>query len=96
MVRYRDFRFVIPFLVQFGMYVSPVGFSSAVVPQQYRLLYAFNPIVGVIDGFRWSILGGEHTLYMPGLMISIGIALVLLISGVYFFRRMERSFADVI
>jgi lipopolysaccharide transport system permease protein len=95
-VRYRDFRFVIPFLVQLGMYVSPVGFSSVVVPSKYRLLYALNPMVGVIDGFRWCILGGEHEVFWPGLLVSIGVALLLLSSGVVFFRRMEHSFADVI
>ena len=66
-VKYRDFRYVIPFIVQFGLYVSPVGFSSSVVPEQWRLLYSLNPMVGVIDGFRWCILGGQSELYLPGL-----------------------------
>ena len=67
-VKYRDFRYVIPFIVQFGLYVSPVGFSSSVIPEQWRLLYSLNPMVGVIDGFRWCILGGQSQLYLPGLL----------------------------
>ena len=70
-VKYRDFRYVIPFIVQLGLYVSPVGFSSSVVPEQWRLLYSFNPIVGVIDGFRWCILRGQGGLYTPGLVVSL-------------------------
>ena len=73
-VKYRDFRYVIPFIVQFGLYVSPVGFSSNVVPEQWRLLYSLNPMVGVIDGFRWCILGGQSRLYLPGFFLSIGVA----------------------
>ena len=65
-VKYRDFRFIVPFITQFGLYISPVGFSSSIVPEQWRLLYSLNPMVGVIDGFRWSILGGESKLYLPG------------------------------
>ena len=65
MVEYRDFRIIVPFLIQFGLYISPVGFISSVVPERYRLLYSLNPMVGVIDGFRWCILGGDHTLYWP-------------------------------
>ena len=66
-VKYRDFRYVIPFILQFGLYVSPVGFSSGVVPEQWRLFYSLNPMVGVIDGFRWCILNGQSQLYLPGL-----------------------------
>lgn len=95
-VQYRDFRFVVPFIIQFGLYISPVGFSSSIVPQQWRLLYSINPIVGVIDGFRWAILGGESTLYMPGFLLSVGLVFVLLWSGIWYFRKMERTFADVI
>src|SRR5260370_3279334 len=74
-VKYRDFRYVIPFIVQFGLYVSPVGFSSNVVPEQWRLLYSLNPMVGVIDGFRWCILGGQSPpLYLPGLVVSVLVA----------------------
>ncbi|WP_396627718.1 ABC transporter permease [Luteitalea sp.] len=96
MVEYRDFRFVLPFVVQFGLYISPVGFFSSIVPSQYRLLYSLNPIVGVIDGFRWCILGGEHVIYWPGLAMSCGTVVLSLSTGVWYFRRTERSFADVI
>jgi lipopolysaccharide transport system permease protein len=95
-VKYRDFRYIIPFIVQLGLYVSPVGFSSTVVPEQWRLLYSMNPIVGVIDGFRWAILGGEAALYWPGLVLSCGIIAFFLWLGIRQFRRMERSFADLI
>lgn len=95
-VQYRDFRFIVPFIVQFGLYISPVGFSSTVVPEQWRLLYSVNPMVGVIDGFRWAILGGEAQLYWPGFILSMGLVTLLLVSGVWYFRKMERTFADVI
>lgn len=95
-VQYRDFRYVVPFLVQFGLYVSPVGFSSQLVPDRWRLLYSLNPMVGVIDGFRWAILGDASQPYWPGFLISSGLVLLLLVSGIWFFRRMERTFADVI
>jgi lipopolysaccharide transport system permease protein len=95
-VKYRDFRYVIPFIVQFGLYVSPVGFSSAVVPAEWRLLYSLNPVVGVIDGFRWAILGGESPLYMPGFLLSWGVIAFFLWLGVRQFRKMEKSFADLI
>lgn len=96
MVRYRDFRFIIPFAVQFGLYISPVGFQSSVVPDQWRWVYSLNPMVGVIDGFRWAILGGEHTVYMPGIFISIVLVIVLIYSGIWFFRKTEKTFADII
>ncbi|MEC4819287.1 MAG: ABC transporter permease [Scytonema sp. PMC 1069.18] len=95
-VEYRDFRYIVPFIVQFGLYISPVGFSSKIVPQQWRLLYSLNPMVGVIDGFRWAILGKESTIYLPGFMLSLGLVVLLLISGIWYFRKMERKFADVI
>lgn len=95
-VEYRDFRYVVPFLVQFGLYISPVGFSSGIVPEQWRLLYSLNPMVGVIDGFRWAILGGEATIYMPGFLLSIALVVLLFVSGIWYFRKMERRFADVI
>ncbi|MBG1271557.1 ABC transporter permease [Nostoc sp. WHI] len=95
-VEYRDFRYIVPFIVQFGLYVSPVGFSSSIVPEQWRLLYYLNPMVGVIDGFRWAILGGESKLYWTGFTLSLGLVALLLVSGIWYFRRMERSFADVI
>lgn len=95
-VEYRDFRYVVPFIVQFGLYISPVGFSSEVVPERWRLLYSLNPMVGVIDGFRWAILGESSGIYWPGFSLSIALVLVLLASGVWYFRKMERTFADVI
>jgi lipopolysaccharide transport system permease protein len=95
MVRYRDFRYIVPFVVQFGLYVSPVGFSSNVVPEQWRLLYSINPMVGVIDGFRWAILG-EQNIYWPGFYISVAVVTITIISGIWYFRRTERTFADVI
>ena len=95
-VKYRDFRHIIPFLVQFGLYVSPVGFSSSVVPAQWRLLYSLNPMVGVIDGFRWAIVGEDARLYWPGFALSVTIILAILVSGVIYFRNTEKSFADVI
>jgi len=95
-VKYRDFRYVIPFLMQFGLYVSPVGFSSSVVPEKWRLLYSLNPIVGVIDGFRWSVLGGKSMIYWPGLMLSLAVIFFLLWLGVRQFRKMEKTFADLI
>ena len=95
MVRYRDFRYIIPFVVQFGLYVSPVGFSSSVVPEEWRLLYSLNPMVGVIDGFRWAILG-EANVFWPGLWISVAGVVLMIISGIWYFRRTEKTFADVI
>lgn len=95
-VRYRDFRFIVPFLVQFGLFVSPVGFSSAVVPEKWRMLYSLNPMVGAIDGFRWAILGGTSPLYLPGAFPSLVVTALMFCGGVWYFRRAERFFADVI
>jgi lipopolysaccharide transport system permease protein len=95
-VKYRDFRYVIPFVVQFGLYVSPVGFSSSVVPERWRLLYSLNPMVGVIDGFRWCLLGGASRIFWPGFALSLGVVAGFLWLGVTRFRKMEKSFADVI
>ncbi|WP_235209369.1 ABC transporter permease [Methylobacter sp. BBA5.1] len=95
-IKYRDFRFIVPFVVQFGLYVSPVGFSSNIVPEQWRLLYSLNPMVGVIDGFRWAILGQDTAIYWPGFLLSVGIVACLLISGIWYFRKTERTFADII
>ena len=95
-VKYRDFRYIVPFVVQFGMYISPVGFSSNVVPEKWRLLYSLNPMVGVIDGFRWSILGGDTVLYWPGFILSLGLILLIFFTGIWYFRKTERVFADVI
>jgi lipopolysaccharide transport system permease protein len=112
MVEYRDFRVIVPFVIQFGFFATPVGYLSSLVSDRagayslphslqamgitWRLLYSMNPMVGVIDGFRWSILGGEYQLYWPGLIMSVGIVIVLLSSGIWYFRKTEKSFADVI
>ena len=95
-VEYRDVRHVVPFVVQFGLYVSPVGFSSSVVPQKWRLLYSMNPVVGIIDGFRWSLLRGQTSLDWPALLVSVVVILTLGNSGIWYFRKTERTFADVI
>jgi lipopolysaccharide transport system permease protein len=99
-VEYRDFRYVVPFIVQFGLYVSPVGFSSKIIAERYseqvRLLYSLNPMVGVIDGFRWAILGGESQIYLPGFALSVALVILMLVSGIWYFRKMERTFADVV
>ena len=95
-VRYRDFRYVVPFILQLGLYVSPVGFSSSVVPEQWRLAYSLNPMVGVIDGFRWCLLGGQSHLYVPGLALSVTVAAFFLWFGIRRFRATEKSFADLI
>jgi lipopolysaccharide transport system permease protein len=95
-VKYRDFRYFIPFVVQFGLYISPVGFTSSIVPDKWRLLYSLNPMVGVIDGFRWAILGGEYELYLPGFLLSLALVAFILVSGIVYFRKTEKTFADVI
>ncbi len=95
-VKYRDFRFVIPFAVQVGLYVSPVGFSAKIIPPEWQLLYSLNPMVGVIDGFRWAILGGDSPLYLPGFALSLVVTAVMLWFGIHTFRRTERGFADMI
>ncbi|HTV26226.1 MAG TPA: ABC transporter permease [Xanthobacteraceae bacterium] len=95
-VKYRDFRYVIPFIVQFGLYISPVGFSSGIVPEKWRLWYSLNPVVGVIDGFRWCALGGSSVIYLPGFLLSLAVVGFLLWLGIHHFRRTEKSFADLI
>jgi lipopolysaccharide transport system permease protein len=95
-VKYRDLQFLVPFIIQFGVYVSPVGFSSAAIPQEWRFLYSLNPAVGVIDGFRWCLLRGEAQLYLPGLLCSVAVVLVTLWIGLAVFRKTERKFADLI
>lgn len=96
MVEYRDFRFIVPFVVQFGLYISPVGFQSSLVPERFRLLYALNPMVGIIDGFRWSLLGASRPIHWPTVAIAVTEVTLLLISGIWYFRKTERTFADVI
>ncbi len=109
-VKYRDFRYIVPFIVQFGLYISPVGFSSSIVPERWRLIYSLNPMVGVIDGFRWAILSGVGStqastasaasltplLYWPGFTLSVVLVVLLFASGIWYFRKTERTFADVI
>jgi lipopolysaccharide transport system permease protein len=95
-VKYRDFRYIIPFILQFGLYVSPVGYSSAVVPEKWRMLYGLNPAVGVIDGFRWCLLRGESKFYLPGFSLSVGVVAVFLVLGTWYFRKTERTFADLL
>ena len=95
-VKYRDFRYLIPFVVQFGLYVSPVGFSTSVVPEEWRLLYSLNPMVGIIDGFRWCILAGNSAIYWPSVCIACAVTAALLWVGVARFRRMERTMADLL
>ena len=95
-VRYRDFQHIMPFIVQFGMYVSPVGFSSSIIPARWRLLYSLNPMVGVIDGFRWCIQGTEVSLYPPAFVISIISSLIMFYLGLRYFRKTEKTFADFI
>ena len=91
-VKYRDFRYIIPFIVQFGLYVSPVGFNSFVINEKWRMLYSLNPMVGVIDGFRWCLLGDP--MHWRSFIVSVMMTIGFLWLGVYYFRKMERSFAD--
>ena len=93
-VKYRDFRYIIPFIVQFGMYISPVGFSSSIVPERWRFLYSINPMVGVIDGFRWAIIGKGISFYWPGFILSIVLTFLIAIWGFWYFRKTEKTFAD--
>ncbi len=95
-VKYRDFRYIIPFVVQIGLYVSPVGFSSNIVPEGWRLFFSLNPMVGIIDGFRWAIMRGEVPLYLPGFLLSLVLVISVFIGGIFYFRKTEKSFADVI
>src|SRR5437773_3637791 len=95
-VKYRDFRHIVPFVVQFGFFISPVGYSSSQVPEAWRFLYSLNPMAGVIDGFRWAILGRGLVFYWPGLLLSLAIVTGVFAGGLWYFRRTERSFADVI
>ena len=95
-VKYRDFRYVVPFMLQLGLYVSPVGFSTNLIPEQWRLLYSLNPMVGVIDGFRWVLLGDQSPIYLPGQIASWCVILFLLWGGVRYFRSVESGIADLI
>ena len=93
-VRYRDFKHIIPFMVQLGMYISPVAYAAAMVPEKYQWLYALNPMVGVIEGVRWSIIGGEAPSEM--IYFSIGVMLLLFVSSIFYFKKVERVMADII
>jgi lipopolysaccharide transport system permease protein len=95
-VKYRDFRYIIPFIVQMGLYLSPVGFSSSIVPEKWRLVYSINPMVGVIDGFRWAILGGDYNLYLKGFLMSLVVVALFLAGGIRYFRKSEKYFSDLI
>lgn len=95
-VKYRDFRYIVPFIVQFGLYISPVGFNSTVIPSQYKLLYYLNPMAGVIDGFRYSLLGNTQVIYPEGMMVSLAVTVIILITGITYFRNAEKKFADII
>ena len=95
-VKYRDFRYVVPFVVQFGLFISPVGFSSDVIPANWRLIYSLNPLVGVIDGFRWAICQGASPFYWPGFVLSVLVVTIFLFLGIWYFRSTEKTFADVI
>lgn len=95
-VKYRDFRYIVPFIIQFGLYISPVGFSSNVVPEKWRFIYSLNPMVGVIDGFRWCFLGGDLNIRVQGFILSMIVVFFFLWLGIYLFRKMEKSFADLI
>jgi lipopolysaccharide transport system permease protein len=95
-VKYRDFRYLVPFVLQLGLYISPVGFSSSILPEEWRLLYSLNPMAGVIDGVRWALLGAAAPLYWPGVLLSAALTAALLVTGIGFFRRTEKHFADII
>ena len=95
-VKYRDFRYIVPFMLQFGLYISPVGFSSHIIPEEWRLLFSLNPLVGAIDGFRWCILSGQSELNLPGLALSIAVGVFFVWFGIRRFRKVEKSFADLI
>ncbi len=95
-VKYRDFRYIVPFIVQFGLYISPVGFKSDIVPENLRYLYSMNPMVGVIDGFRWSMLGGNLPFDTTGFLISLLVSVIIFVVGFRYFRSVERNFADII
>jgi lipopolysaccharide transport system permease protein len=95
-VKFRDFRYVVPFIVQFGLFISPVGFTSDVISPQWRLLYSLNPVVGIVDGFRWAICRGALPIYVPGFVLSMLVISLFLLLGIWYFRRTERTFADVV
>jgi len=95
-VKFRDFRYIVPFIVQMGLYISPVGFSSSNIPEKWKLLYSLNPMVGVIDGFRWCILGGGSKIYLPGFILSLFVIVLTMTYSIWHFRKIEKAFADYI
>ena len=95
-VRYRDVRHLTPFILQMGLYISPVGFPTSIVPEKWRFLYSLNPMVGVIEGFRWSLFGEHNLVSQPALALSVALSLLILLTGAYYFRNTERLFADII
>ncbi|MDD5455810.1 MAG: ABC transporter permease [Candidatus Margulisbacteria bacterium] len=95
-VKFRDFRYVVPFILQFGLYLSPVGFNSSIVPENLKFFYSLNPLVGIIEGFRFVILGQSFSIYWPGFILSVVITIFIFFYGIYYFRKMEREFADFI
>lgn len=96
-VKYRDVRYIVPFITRIGMYITPVGFVwASVVPESWKFWYSLNPLVGAIDGFRWCILGPQFEIYWPGFLVSNAVVLVLLAAGLIYFRTTERLFADLI
>ena len=101
-VKYRDFRYIVPFIIQLGVFISPVGFDSARIyaseriPEFAKTLYAMNPMVGVIDGFRWCMLGGDLQIHWNSFIISIGVSVLIFILGIWYFRRVESTFADIV
>jgi lipopolysaccharide transport system permease protein len=95
-VKYRDFRYIVPFFVQFGLYITPVGFTSQIVSENWKLYYYLNPMAGAIDGFRWALLSNQSVIYLPGLLLSFTISILCLIFGIWYFRKTEKKFADLI
>ena len=95
-VKYRDFRYIVPFFVQFGLYITPVGFTSKIVAEKWKLIYYLNPMAGPIDGFRWALLTNESRIYLPGLILSSVVTILILILGISYFRNTEKKFADLI
>jgi lipopolysaccharide transport system permease protein len=95
-VKFRDFRFLVPFIVQLGLYISPVGFSSSIVPEKFQLLYYLNPMAAVIDGFRWCISAGQTSLNIEHVMVSVSVIITMCFAGFFYFRKTEKTFADII
>lgn len=95
-VKYRDFRYIIPFALQIGFYISPIGFSTSLVPEKYKFLYYINPMAGILDGFRWCILSDVNEIYFQGWLISFSMILLMFIIGIVVFRYYEKAFADLI